>query len=490
MASKQHWLRLGVTGLAPVLFLWLLLAAVSPVQASGSIFCVTPPGYTGDLRGAPCDNVFSTVQAAVDAATGGEEIRVASGVYSDVHGRVGITQVVLISTSVTIRGGFTPTFDLAPDPSANPTRLTPDGVGRVVVVSPTVEFTLAGLQLTGGNIGLPGMVEGAGVLNRGVLTLTNVLIDNNSTGGFFGSGGGLYNASGATLTLDNAIVSNNMTFESSAAGIYNLGVATIRASEILSNVNAGFFGSGAGIGNGGVMTVSQSLFAFNSGSSEGAGLANTLGAVVHIEQSTFAANTGRGRGAALDNAGEMTVVNTTIGDNVVDFPAVAPCCVDGGAIANSGVLHALQITVANNRTVTDTAAAAGVYNTGVVTITNSIVAGNQKSGVPSDCGGSGNYAPLGANLTSPGTGCPAAGTVVFVAPADVFATLLSPLGDNGGRTSTFALRAGSPAIDAGDNALCPVLDQRGIPRPVGVRCDLGAFEAGGMWYWLPLVSQR
>jgi hypothetical protein len=35
---------------------------------------------------------------------------------------------------------------------------------------------------------------------------------------------------------------------------------------------------------------------------------------------------------------------------------------------------------------------------------------------------------------------------------------------------------GSPAIDAGDDSVCPVTDQRNIPRPIGPHCDVGAFE--------------
>ena len=34
----------------------------------------------------------------------------------------------------------------------------------------------------------------------------------------------------------------------------------------------------------------------------------------------------------------------------------------------------------------------------------------------------------------------------------------------------------SPAIDAGDNATCTATDQRGVPRPQGAACDIGAFE--------------
>jgi hypothetical protein len=59
--------------------------------------------------------------------------------------------------------------------------------------------------------------------------------------------------------------------------------------------------------------------------------------------------------------------------------------------------------------------------------------------------------------------------------------LLGPLQDNGGTTSTLALGVGSPAINAGSNCLDAasmplVRDQRGITRPQGPSCDLGAFE--------------
>jgi hypothetical protein len=48
------------------------------------------------------------------------------------------------------------------------------------------------------------------------------------------------------------------------------------------------------------------------------------------------------------------------------------------------------------------------------------------------------------------------------------------LADNGGPTLTHALLAGSPAIDAGDNAVCPATDQRGLARDAA--CDVGSFE--------------
>jgi hypothetical protein len=74
----------------------------------------------------------------------------------------------------------------------------------------------------------------------------------------------------------------------------------------------------------------------------------------------------------------------------------------------------------------------------------------------------------------------------FAGPGDKINTgdpKLGPLAPNGGPTQTVALVAGSPAIDAGDPAGCSdddgvalAADQRGISRPQGARCDIGAFE--------------
>jgi hypothetical protein len=53
---------------------------------------------------------------------------------------------------------------------------------------------------------------------------------------------------------------------------------------------------------------------------------------------------------------------------------------------------------------------------------------------------------------------------------------LGALANNGGTTQTMALLTGSPAINAGNNTGCPTTDQRGIARPQGGVCDIGAFE--------------
>ena len=122
----------------------------------------------------------------------------------------------------------------------------------------------------------------------------------------------------------------------------------------------------------------------------------------------------------------------------------------------------------------------GIYNeNGSVTIGNSIIAGNtndQNDGP--NC--LGTIISLGYNLVGIISNCnftTATGDLINAVP------LLDPLLDNGGPTFTHALLPGSPAIDAGNPAGCTdqdgsllTTDQRGVARPQGGRCDIGAFE--------------
>ena len=68
--------------------------------------------------------------------------------------------------------------------------------------------------------------------------------------------------------------------------------------------------------------------------------------------------------------------------------------------------------------------------------------------------------------------------------------LLGSLADHGGETQTHALLRGSPAIDAGNDDTCLATAQRGVPRPQGAACDIGAFEKTASDEWdifLPVI---
>ncbi|HXP85894.1 MAG TPA: choice-of-anchor Q domain-containing protein [Bryobacteraceae bacterium] len=74
---------------------------------------------------------------------------------------------------------------------------------------------------------------------------------------------------------------------------------------------------------------------------------------------------------------------------------------------------------------------------------------------------------------------------------------LDPAGlqNNGGPTPTIALLPTSPAVDAIPVSACtdfagnPVkTDQRGVPRPQGRACDIGAFELVPTGVGIPLLQ--
>jgi hypothetical protein len=106
-----------------------------------------------------------------------------------------------------------------------------------------------------------------------------------------------------------------------------------------------------------------------------------------------------------------------------------------------------------------------------LTVEDVLLAGNTGG----NCGGAVSaegFVSQGHNLSSDGS-CPA-----LTGPGDLKKTAakVGPLQDNGGPTLTHALLDGSPAIDAGGAANCPPTDQRGISRPQGPTCDIGAYE--------------
>ena len=133
-----------------------------------------------------------------------------------------------------------------------------------------------------------------------------------------------------------------------------------------------------------------------------------------------------------------------------------------------------NVTIANNSAING----GGISHQGGTTIslTNILLAGNANG----NC-----YA---APITNVGNNLDDGATCNFgSANGSLSSTnpLLGTLGNYGGSTQTFPLLPGSPAIDAGNATVCADanivknLDQRGIVRPVGTACDIGAFESQG-----------
>jgi hypothetical protein len=147
-------------------------------------------------------------------------------------------------------------------------------------------------------------------------------------------------------------------------------------------------------------------------------------------------HTNYGGAIAIRLGGSPVLNNVTFSGNSAS--------VYGGAIYNSGG----ALLVSNTIFWSDSAAVMGpeIYqDAGTTTISSSVFQGGCPSGIT--C--------LGLITTDP---------------------MLGALQDNGGPTQTMMLMAGSSAIDGGYNPTCAAQDQRGVPRPQGANCDVGALE--------------
>ena len=316
------------------------------------------------------------------------------------------------------------------------------------------------------------------------------------------TGGAMYN-SGGTVTISNCTFSEN--FARHAGGIMNSGTLTIANSLFTKNRASRSAGA---IENGGKLTITDSTFSNNGANS-----------ATHESQG----------GGAIDNGGSITIVNSTFSNNFARFGG-------GGGIKSRGNVTLISSTFTNNFSAGEmTFGGGGIYcgEHSKLTVINSTFSGNGSALTNLGGGGgaihhegdsikvfnstfSGNWSILGIKPGFAGVGgilfkgkgisqlanniladnkggdCQSSGTLTTnlnnlikdgsCNPALSGNPKLGPLTNNGGPTQTFALLTGSPALDAGNDAICKSApangrDQRGVIRPQGAHCDIGAFEA-------------
>jgi hypothetical protein len=163
--------------------------------------------------------------------------------------------------------------------------------------------------------------------------------------------------------------------------------------------------------------------------------------------------------------GVTTLVNTTVSG----YPV---------AIHGSGTMTLNSSTIVAS---TSTSYGRGVVDfSGTLYVRNSIIV---ETDIGENNGACSNYViSEGGNIESPGDTCG------LTDPSDLVNVTavelaLGPLQDNGGPTETHALLPGSVAIDRIPEAMCVdaagdplTTDQRGVARPQGAMCDVGAFE--------------
>lgn len=274
-------------------------------------------------------------------------------------------------------------------------------------------------------------------INLGVVVLSDVTI----TGGNAGASGGGGILNGGTLTLANVTVSGNSA--DFGGGIYNDvgGTLTVNSSTVSGNTTpTTSFAGGGGI------------YSFG------------IGRTVTLNSSTISGNTGFVGGGLWIYQGTLILNNSTVSGNVARY---------GGGIntSNNSIILTLNNSTISGNTGNNGGSGIRTGEYATTTLKNTIVAGNLGFG---DC----EIFATGSVVNSQGHNLDSDGTCGLTGPGDKTTPnpLLGLLADNGGPTKTHALLPGSPAIDKGGD--CLAVDQRGVPRPQGAACDIGAYEVG------------
>jgi hypothetical protein len=336
-----------------------------------------------------------------------------------------------------------------------------------------------------------------GAPKTGTLTVTNSTFTRNAAGGEGGSAKGSGEGSGGAIAF------------------FSNGTLTVTGSTFTENTAGGNGGpeASSGFGRGGaifaggddIVSIASSTFTSNkaggvggsggaSGRGEGGAVdfrAAATGDTLAVGGSTFSGNQagganvgaggngGEGVGGAISAAGKgsANLTNDTLVGNSVGGPvgAILGGGSEGGGLNTEIPAVLLNDTLDGNAAIGGEPGAAEAGGNvsakpGPITLKNTIVvAGSAVSG--RNC--SGTVTSAGHNIDDANaTECGLHGGL-----GDIVASpLLGPLQNNGGPTQTQALLAGSPAIEAGDNNGCPATDQRGVLRPQGAVCDIGAYE--------------
>lgn len=275
------------------------------------------------------------------------------------------------------------------------------------------------------------------------------------------------------VTFNDLTIRNGQTTVTGGAGLLNFGDGIININDCVVSDNTDDNNDAAGILNDqqGTVNIYRTTVTRNTKSGNGfgaGGVSNDFNGVLNITDSTISNNLGgRGGGISNNSSGLINILNTTISGNT----AISTLTSSAGGVYNnsSGTININSSTITNNDG-TD-AGNVGVNSSGSVFIINTIV--GETATTPS-CfiNSSGDIVSQGYNLDQ-GTSC----GFNSIGDKSNRNPVLGPLENNGGPTDTHLLLNNSPAIDMG-NPDCPppATDQRGVERPIGDRCDIGAVE--------------
>jgi len=496
IASVRHG-RLGRHPLTLALAAALMLAEPCSVEAAGdSPLSIARADHAGarfsarlGLRGSGAlrehhqripDRPAGTivVDNCDDGGSGSLRDAVAGAVSGDV---IDLTQLSC-STITLDSGGIIATVDDLElvGPGANALTIDAAYHGRAFYHLGYATFAIGGLTVTrgtysggpyynalGGCVFSNGNVDVSDAILSGC-SVTDAITDSN------GAGGGCILAAGNVSLSDSSVSDCTVTATSEdvavAGGIFaGRDIILVRSSVSGSTITSGL-GEAAG---GGGLAIEDLVMKYSTISDNNvvSGYVSKAGGIyvqgeAYLLGSTISGNHAAvGGGIWLSGDGAVSpakIQNSTISGNV-------------GDVAFGGIVASMPLVLANSTVafnISVTLNVSGIYISEDSELQSSIIANNSAGSTQRDIGGNKFASITGANNI--------VGVTFLTLPPDTMSSdpLLGPLANNGGRTKTHALLAGSPAIDNGNNAFDFMRDQRGtgFPRVVGASADIGAFE--------------
>ena len=452
---------------------------------------------SGANNGSSWANAYTNLQTALGTATSGDQIWVARGAYTP-----GTTQVssFVLKDGVGLYGGY-PAGGGTRDVAANVTVLSGDidhnDTKDVDAVTTTISgknashvvttngnnstAILDGFTITGGNAnGSSPKGRGGGMLNYSSSpTVTNCTFSGNSAS----RGSGMDNEFSSPTVTNCTFSGNTATYE--GGGMLNIHSSTPMVTNCIFNGNSAnrgggmcnhgsspkvtncTFSSNSTVSGGGMFninsstpTVTSCTFTGNTATLEGGGMLN-YSSSPDVTNCTFTGNTAYGGSGMYNYSSSPTVTNCTFSGNSADtagggmfnVASSSPTLINCTFNSNSAEVIGGGILNSENSN-------ARIYNTILWGNSGKEILNDDSKPTVSDCVIEGRYAD-GTNII---TADPKLGT----------------LGDYGGPTETIPIEPGSSAIDAAvyqSQVTQPTTDQRGIPRPQGRACDIGAYEA-------------
>jgi CSLREA domain-containing protein len=278
-----------------------------------------------------------------------------------------------------------------------------------------------------------------------------------------GVGGGIHVGPAGSLLLVETTVEDNTAIGDGGA-IFNEGRTTISSSHVTDNQTEGgptFAGHGGAVSTTGSLSIMTSTLSGDSTTADGNfAIVASSSASVSISQSTLTGNLG----GVISTDAPLTVDNSTISFNNAS-PSGPAAAIDVGAAAT---FTASTIAANDGNPANAAIVAIANHGAGTVTVSGTVIAqlvscrGTVQSG--------------GYNVVSDSS-C----SFRQVGDKQGFGAQIQGLADNGGPTQTMLPLAASPLVDAipvGTPGLCDsgATDQRGVPRPSGPQCDIGAVE--------------